>query len=277
MPYVTVGRENTADIKLFYEDHGSGDPVVLIHGFPLNGASWEKQTRMLLDAGYRVITYDRRGFGQSSQPAIGYDYDTFTADFAALMEQLDLANATLIGHSMGTGEITRYLGRYGSDRVRRAVLLSPLPPYLLKTDDNPEGVDRSVFTEFQETIARDRPFYIKLFFDTFFNVDETLGKRLSDQAWLAHFNVGITASATGTYQCVDAWLTDFRDDVRAIDVPVLAIQGTVDRVLPIDSTGRRLPGMMPDVELIELEGAPHSLPWTHAEEVNRAIGEFLAR
>jgi non-heme chloroperoxidase len=276
MPYIKVGQENTADIKIYYEDLGAGPPVVLIHGFPLDGHSWEKQTRALLATGHRVVTYDRRGFGHSSQPSTGYEYDTFAEDLHALMESLDLRDAVLVGHSMGTGEITRYLSRYGSDRVRKAVLLSPLPPYLLKADDNPEGVDKSVFTGFKNTIAADRPYYNKVFFDTFFNVEETMGQRVSEQAWQAHFNVGITASATGTYDCVDAWLTDFRDDAGAIDVPVLVVQGTADRVLPIDATGRRLPGMIKDARLVELEGAPHGIPWTHSEEVNQAMTEFLA-
>lgn len=275
MPYLTVGRENTADIKLYYEDHGVGPPVVLIHGFPLDGHSWEKQTRALLAAGHRVIAYDRRGFGQSSQPAVGYDYDTFAADLHTLMETLDLSDAVLIGHSMGTGEITRYLSRYGSDRVSKAVLLSPLPPFLLRTDDNPDGVDKSLFDDIQDTIVKDRPYYNKVFFDNFFNPDQTLGDRLSEQAWQAHFNVGIAASAIGTYQCVDTWQTDFRDDTGHIDIPVLIVQGTLDRILPIDATGRRLPGMIKDARLVELDGAPHGIPWTHGDEVNQAVSEFL--
>ncbi|MGW0515632.1 alpha/beta fold hydrolase, partial [Streptomyces olivaceoviridis] len=156
MSFVTVGRENSGSIELYYEDHGSGRPVVLIHGYPLNGHSWEKQERVLLEAGYRVVTYDRRGFGRSSQPTVGYDYDTFAADLRVLLEHLDLRDVALVGFSMGTGEVTRYLGRYGSERVAKAALLGAIPPFLLKTDDNPEGVDGSVFEGIKEAVLKDR-------------------------------------------------------------------------------------------------------------------------
>ncbi|MDG4826257.1 alpha/beta hydrolase [Asanoa sp. WMMD1127] len=274
MPYVTVGQENTEPIQIYYEDHGSGPPVVLIHGYPLSGQSWEKIVPPLKEE-HRIVTYDRRGFGKSSQPGSGYDYDTFTSDFNILMETLDIRDAVLIGHSMGTGEITRYLGQYGSDRVRRAVMLSPLAPFLLKTDDNPEGVDGAVFEGAKETAAKDRPLWIKQFFDLFFNVEDTMGDRVSQEAWNAHWNVGITASPTATYACVDSWLTDFREDVGQIDVPLLAVQGTADKVLPFESTGKRLPPLVKDLKLVPLEGAPHSIPWTHADECNAAIKDFM--
>jgi non-heme chloroperoxidase len=275
MPYVTVGQENTEPIQIYYEDHGQGTPVVLIHGYPLSGQSWEKIARPL-EGKHRIVTMDRRGFGKSSQPGGGYDYDTFTADFNILMETLDLNDAVLIGHSMGTGEITRYLGQYGSARVSKGVLLSPLAPMLLKTDDNPEGVDRSVFTGIQEVALADRPLWIKQFFDLFFNVKDNLGKRLSQEAWNAHWNVGITASPIATYDCVESWLTDFRDDVGRIDVPMLAVQGTADNVLPFASTGKRLPPLVKDLKLVTLEDAPHGIPWTHADECNAAIKDFMA-
>ncbi|GAA1852777.1 alpha/beta fold hydrolase [Asanoa iriomotensis] len=274
MPYVTVGQENTEPIQLYYEDHGEGTPVVLIHGYPLSGQSWEK-IYWPLRGRHRIITYDRRGFGKSSQPGGGYDYDTFTSDFNILMETLDLKDAVLIGHSMGTGEITRYLGQYGSDRVQKGVLLSPLAPMLLKTDDNPEGVDGSVFDGIKELCAKDRLVWIKQFFDLFFNVKDTMGNRLSQEAWNAHWNVGITASPIGTYECVDSWLTDFREDVGKIDVPMLVVQGTADQVLPFASTGKRLPPLVKDLKLVPIEGAPHSIPWTHAQECNAAIKEFM--
>jgi non-heme chloroperoxidase len=176
MPYITVGQENSATIDLYYEDLGTGQPIVLIHGFPLNGHSWEKQVLVLLNAGYRVITYDRRGFGHSSQPSSGYDYDTFAADLNTLMTKLDLQNTVLVGFSMGTGEVTRYLGKYGSERVQKAVLMAPVPPFLLKTDDNPEGVDQSVFDGIMKAIVEDRPAYFSTFFQGFFNVDVLLGR-----------------------------------------------------------------------------------------------------
>ncbi|SNS58495.1 non-heme chloroperoxidase [Asanoa hainanensis] len=275
MPYVTVGQENTEPVKIYYEDHGSGPPVVLIHGYPLSGQSWEKIVSPLRGKN-RIITYDRRGFGKSSQPGSGYDYDTFTADFNILMETLDLRDAVLVGHSMGTGEITRYLGQYGSARVSKGVLLSPLAPFLLKTGDNPEGVDGSVFEGIKQACAADRPLWIKQFFDLFFNVKDTMGKQLSQEAWNAHFNVGITASPIGTYDCVDSWLTDFRQDVVGIDVPMLVVQGTADQVLPFASTGKRLPPLVKDLKLVAIDGAPHSIPWTHAAECDAAIKDFMA-
>ncbi|GIF76083.1 alpha/beta fold hydrolase [Asanoa siamensis] len=276
MPYVTVGQENTEPIQIYYEDHGAGTPVVLIHGYPLSGQSWEKIIAPLRGK-YRIITYDRRGFGKSSQPGGGYDYDTLTSDFNILMETLDLRDAVLVGHSMGTGEVTRYLARYNATtgRARSGVLLSPLAPKLFKTDDNPEGVDYSVFQGIKDLAAKDRPLWIKQFFDLFFNVKDTLGNRLSQEAWNAHWNVGITASPIATYECVDAWGADFREDVGRIDVPVLAVQGTADQVLPFEATGKRLPPLMKNLKLVPLEGAPHSIPWTHADECNAAIKDFL--
>ncbi|MEZ0075160.1 alpha/beta fold hydrolase [Planotetraspora sp. GP83] len=275
MPYVTVGTENSGDIEIYYEDHGEGQPVVLIHGFPLSGHSWEKQVLVLLDAGYRVITYDRRGFGDSSQPAVGYDYDTFAADLNALMEELDLRDTVLTGFSMGTGEVTRYLANHGSGRVSKAALLAPVPPYLLKTDDNPEGVDKGVFDGIQQAIVADRPAYLKSFLDDFYNVDKLLGSRISNEAWQLSWNVAVGASAKGTLDCVQAWLTDFRGDLARNDVPTLVVQGDEDRILPIDSTGRRLPSLIRNVKYVEIPGGPHNIAWTHHEEVNHALLDFL--
>jgi non-heme chloroperoxidase len=275
MPFITVGTENSAPIDLYYEDHGSGQPIVLIHGFPFNGATWEKQTGPLLAAGYRTITYDRRGFGNSAQPAFGYDYDTFAADLDVLMTELDLRNAILVGHSMGTGEVTRYLGVYGSQRVDRAVLLAPLAPFLLKTSDNPEGVEKSLFQGFQQAIIEDRFAYLTSFCEAFFNYQENRGKLVSEEAFRAHWEIGARASAKGTHDCVDAWQTDFRGDVSRIDVPVLIVQGDKDAVLPYPKTGRRLQPMLPGSQLVTLKGAPHGTPWTNAPEVNRAIMDFI--
>lgn len=276
MPFIAVGVENSAPIDIYYEDHGSGQPVVLIHGFPYAGSTWEKQVGPLLAAGYRTITYDRRGFGNSSQPATGYDYDTFAADLDALLRELDLQDVILVGHSMGTGEITRYLSTYGSDRVNGAVLLSPLPPFLLKTPDNPEGLDQSVFDGFKQQIIKDRFQYVTAFGKNFFSYDENKGKRVSEEAFHAHWSIGARASAIGTLKCVDTWLTDFRPDLPRIDVPVLIIQGDHDMVLPISATGQRLPSMLPGSQFITLSGAPHGIPWTHADEVNQAIMEFIS-
>jgi non-heme chloroperoxidase len=277
MPCCKVGTENGSPIEIHYEDHGSGQPVVLIHGYPLNGNSWERQERELLAAGYRCVRYDRRGFGRSSQPTVGYDYDTLAADLNALLEHLDLHDVILVGFSMGTGEVTRYLGRYGSARVSKAALLGAIPPFLLETDDNPEGVDGQVFEDIKAAIVRDRYAYFKDFLDNFYNVDVFAPDRISEQAWQASFNVAAGASPHATYVCVDAWLTDFREDLPKIDVPTLVVHGTEDRILPIANTADRLPDLIADVQLVRVENGPHNIGWTHPEEVNRALLEFLAQ
>jgi non-heme chloroperoxidase len=276
VPYVTVGQENSHDIDLYYEDHGSGQPVVLIHGYPLNGHSWEKQERVLLDAGYRVITYDRRGFGQSSMPVIGYDYDTFAADLNKLLEHLNLRNVVLVGFSMGTGEVTRYLAKYGSGRVSKAVLMGAIPPFLLKTSDNPDGVDQSVFDGIKQAVVADRPAYFKNFLDNFYNVDKLHPARISDQAWEDSFNVAVAASPHAAYACVDTWLTDFRGDLPKIDVPVLLVHGEADRILPYANTAARLPGLIKDLKFVTVENGPHNVAWTFPDVVNPALLEFLA-
>jgi non-heme chloroperoxidase len=275
MGFITVDKENSTNIDLYYEDLGSGQPVVLIHGYPLNGHSWERQTKALLDAGYRVIAYDRRGWGQSSQPTKGHDYDTYAADLNELLEQLEVEEIVLAGFSMGTGEVTRYLGTHGSDRVQKAVLFGAIPPFLLKTDDNPEGVDGSVFEGIKETVLKDRYVWFKQFFDDFYNVDELAPERISEQAWQASFNVACMGSAYSSYACVDAWLTDFRDDLTKIDVPTLVMHGTEDRILPFDSTAGRLSDLIDDVAVIPVENGPHNIGWTHPEVVNPILLAFL--
>ena len=276
MPYCDVGTENGAPIAIYYEDHGSGQPVVLMHGYPLNADSWERQEPELLRAGYRVIRYDRRGFGRSSKPTIGYDYDTFAADLNTLLERLDLHDVVLVGFSMGTGEVTRYLGRYGSARVAKAVLLGAIPPFLLKRGDNPEGVDGQVFEDMKAGILRDRYVHLKNFLDNFSNVDVLAPERISDQAWQASFNVAAGSGPHATYACVDTWLEDFRDDLPKIDVPTLLVHGTADRILPIEATADRLPGLIADLRYVRVEGGPHNIGWTHPDEVNGALLEFLA-
>jgi non-heme chloroperoxidase len=275
MAKVTVGQENGADIEIYYEDHGSGQPVVLIHGYPLNGRSWEKQQRVLLEAGFRVIAYDRRGFGLSSQPTVGYDYDTFAADLNTLLEHLDLRDIVLAGFSMGTGEVTRYLGTYGSARVSKAALLGAIPPFLLKTDDNPEGVDGSVFDGIKAAVLADRPAYFKAFLDDFYNVDQYKGTRISEQAWQSSFIVAVSASPHAAHACVDSWLTDFRGDLPKIDVPVLLVHGDADRILPYEATAARLPGLIEDLRFVTVEGGPHNIAWTHPDEVNAALLDFV--
>jgi non-heme chloroperoxidase len=275
MAFITVGKENSTPINLYYEDLGSGPPVVLIHGYPLNGHSWERQAKALLDAGHRVIAYDRRGWGQSSQPTTGHDYDTYAADLNELLEQLELTDIVLCGFSMGTGEVTRYLGTYGSDRVEKAVLLGAIPPFLLKTDDNPEGVDGSVFEGIKAAVLKDRYAYFKQFFDDFYNVDRLAPERISEQAWQASFNVACMGSAYSSYACVDAWLTDFRDDLPKIDVPMLVVHGTEDRVLPFEATAGRLTDLIDDVKVVPVEEGPHNIGWTHPEVVNPLLLAFI--
>jgi non-heme chloroperoxidase len=274
--YIKVGQENSTPIEIYYEDHGSGSPVVLIHGWPLNGASWEKQTAALLAAGHRVITYDRRGFGASSQPTVGYNYDTFAADLDALLTTLNLTDVSLVGFSMGTGEVTRYIGKYGTKRVRKAVLIGTLGPYLVKAADNPEGVDRSVFEGIKAAIKADRPAFLMEFLRNFYNYDVTGGKLVSERVLEANWTVAAGASATGTLACVDAWIEDFRQDVARNTVPTLLLHGDADRILPPDAASRRQAKLLKNVRFVELKGGPHGVLWTHAEEVNSELVKFLA-
>jgi non-heme chloroperoxidase len=275
MPFVTVGQENSAPIDLYYEDHGSGRTVVLIHGFPLSGRAWERQERALLAAGRRVITYDRRGFGRSSQPTTGYDYDTFAADLDKLLQALDLREVDLAGHSMGGGEIARYLGTYGSARIRKAVIISGVPPYLLKTPETPDGVPIEVFTEIAAALTADRAAYFTEWNKNFFNLDQTLGSRISPEAVQDCWNTAVGASPTGTIACVATWHTDFRADLPKIDIPVLVLHGTADRILPIDACGPRTHALISGSEYKAIEGADHGLCWTYAEEVNAELLTFL--
>ncbi|MCT8337823.1 alpha/beta hydrolase [Methanoculleus sp. Afa-1] len=275
MPYITVGKENSGPIDLYYEDHGTGKPVVLVHGWPLSSKSWEKQVPALIDAGYRVVAYDRRGFGNSAKPTLGYDYDTLAEDLHTLMTELDLAGATLVGFSMGGGEVARYLGTYGNNRVERAVFISAIPPFLLKTADNLEGVKGSAFDGFMESIAADRPAFLTGFFQDFYNVDVYGGDRISDEVLRLSWNIAAAASPRGTLDCVPAWLTDFRGDLAKIDVPVLVIHGDVDRIVPFPASGKRIHDAVEGSRLVVIEGGPHGITWTHAGEVNRELLGFL--
>jgi pimeloyl-ACP methyl ester carboxylesterase len=275
MSTITVGQENSAPIELYYEDHGSGPAVVLIHGWPLSGRSWERQTRALLETGHRVVTYDRRGFGQSSQPTVGYDYDTFAADLDKLMTELDLGDVSLFGFSMGTGEVARYVGTYGTERVARCGFLASVPPRLGKSADNPAGLEQAAIDDIMAAIVADRLAFLTSFYANFYNLDTFLGERISEEVVHDSWNVAAAASPHGTVACVPAWLTDFSADLPKVDVPALVVHGTADRVLPIDATGRRLHAALPDAHYVEIEGAPHGLLATHAAEVNREMLAFL--
>jgi len=275
MPHVTVGWENTGDIRIYYEDHGTGAPVVLVHGYLADGRSWEKQETALLAAGYRIITYDRRGGGASSRPSTGYDYDTLAADLRVLLEELDLRDAVLAGCGSGTGEVTRYLGTYGQRRVRAAALLAPLPPFLPRSAANPDGADRGVLDDFLVELTADRPAAVKTYLDRYYNLDLLGGSRVSDQAWQNSFHAAIRVSAAAALGCAAAWREDFRADVAGITVPVLIVQGAQDRVMPPGATGNRLAVMLADARLAVVPDGPHAIIWTHAAEVNRALVGFL--
>ncbi|MET9189854.1 alpha/beta hydrolase [Streptomyces tendae] len=278
MGRIKVGTENSTDIELHYEDKGTGQPVVLIHGYPLDGNSWEGQIPALLDAGHRVITYDRRGFGKSSQPSTGYDYDTFAADLNTVMETLDLHDAVLVGFSMGTGEVARYLSVYGSGRVTKAVFLASLEPYLAITDDNPDGAaPLSFFEGVSEAVKKDRYAFFTGFYTDFFNLDENLGTRVSEEAVRNAWNVAAGAGPIASAAAPLTWPTDFRADIPRIDVPALIVHGTGDRTLPVDATGRRFAKALPAAEYVEIDGAPHGLLTTHTAEVNEILLDFLGR
>lgn len=277
MSYVDVGKENSTSIHLYYEDHGSGQPVILIHGYPLSSASWEKQVPVLLKAGYRVIAYDRRGFGKSSQPTVGYNYNTFAEDLRKLVTHLKLRDFVLVGFSMGCGEVARYIGRYGSKDVSKAVIISGVPPYLLKTADNPEGVDASVFAGIEKAVAADRYAFFTEFFKNFYNTDLLLGKRVSEQAVQASWNIAAGSSATASLACVPTWHEDFRQDLGRIDMPTLVIHGDGDRILPITASGQRTAKLIKGAHLVVVKDGPHCITWTHAEEVNNELVNFLGQ
>ena len=277
MPFVTVGKENSSNIDLYYEDHGSGQPVVLIHGYPLSGASWEKQVPALLNAGHRVITYDRRGFGKSSQPTTGYNYDTFAEDLRKVILHLELRDFALVGFSMGGGEVARYFGKYGSKDVSKALIISGVPPFLLKTPDNPEGVDASVFDGIIKAATTDRYAFFTEFFKNFYNTDALLNKRVSEQAVQASWNLAAGASATASVACVPTWHEDFRKDVEKIDVSTLVIHGDADRILPIAASGARTAKLIKGARLSVIKDGPHCITWTHADEVNAELLNFLGK
>jgi non-heme chloroperoxidase len=275
MAYVTVGMENSEPIELYYEDHGSGSPVVLIHGFPLNGRAWERQERALIGQGRRVITYDRRGFGKSGRPTTGYDYDTFAGDLDLLVKTLDLRDFDLAGHSMGGGEIARYLGKFGTERVRKAAIISGIPPFLLKTQETPTGVPQEVFDQIAGGVTADRFAFFTQWNKDFYNTDQYLGSRVSAEFVQDSWYTAVSASPAGTIACVPTWHTDFRADLRKIDIPVLVLHGTQDRVLPIEACGPRTHELIKGSEYKAIEGAPHGLCWTHADEVNAELLRFF--
>lgn len=280
MGYITVGTENSTSIDLYYEDQGTGQAVVLIHGYPLDGHSWERQTRELLAAGYRVITYDRRGFGQSSKVGTGYDYDTFAADLNTVLETLDLRDVILVGFSMGTGELARYVSRYGHERVAKLAFLASLEPFLVARDDNEGGVPQDVFDGIVAQAKGDRYAWYTNFFSDFYNLNDNLGSRISQEAVTGSWNTAVASAPVAAYAVVPAWIEDFRGDIEAVrssGIPTLILHGTADNILPIDATARRFRQLLPDAEYVEVEGAPHGLLWTHANDVNAALLPFVGK
>jgi non-heme chloroperoxidase len=277
MATVTVGQENSTPIELYYEDHGSGPAVVLLSGWPLDSRSWEPQVHALLQAGHRVIVYDRRGFGQSSRPTEGYNFDTLADDLNALLTEIDVREATLIGFSLGTGELARYIGRYGTERLKSCVFIESLAPSFGKSDENPNGVDQATVDTVRQAILDDRPAWLTGLLGDFLNLDDYLGTRVSEETVRNNWNAGAGASPVATWACVLTWLEDFHQDITRIDIPTLILHGTADRILSIDGQGRRLHAALPDARYVEIEGGPHVMCVTHAPEVNRELIAFLAQ
>jgi non-heme chloroperoxidase len=275
MGTITVGQDRSAPVELYYEDHGSGPPVVLLHGWPLDSRSWEPQLHPLLEAGQRVILYDRRGFGRSSRPTAGYDFDTLAADLHAVLTALDLRDVTVIGFSLGTGELARYAGRYGTERLKRCVFIESLAPSFAKSAGNPWGVDPAGVAAVQQAILDDRFKWLTGLTGDFLNLDQYLGSRVSEETVRAIWNAGSEASPIATWACPPGWLEDFGEDIKRIDVPTLILHGTADRILPIDGQGRRLHAALPDAHYVEIDGGPHVMCVTHAGEVNRELLAFL--
>jgi non-heme chloroperoxidase len=274
MPFIIVGQENSTDIKIHYEDHGQGEVYVMIHGYPFSGIAWEKEEALFLEKGNRVITYDRRGFGKSSHPSVGYDFNTFAKDLHTLLSQLNLSDVTLIGHSMGSGEITRYLSTYGSRLIKCAVLISPIPPFILKTKDNTTGADQKIFDGFKGEIKKDRYAFVTQFLNGFYNLNDNK-TNLSIEKLRADFNLGVSSSPIAFYECVNTWLTDFRKDLPKIDVPLLVIQGDQDKILPIEATGKLIPNFV-KADLKVIKNGSHGIPWTHAEEISELVLNFVS-
>jgi non-heme chloroperoxidase len=277
MSTVTVGQENSSSIELYYEDHGSGPPVVLLAGWPLDSRSWKPQLAPLLDAGHRVVLYDRRGFGQSSRPATGYDFDTLAEDLHTVLSELDLRDVTLVGFSLGTGELARYVGSHGTERLRGCVFIESLAPSFAKSAENPTGADQAVVDSVQQAISADRFQWLTGLLGDLFNLDENLGHRISEETVRATWSAAADASPIATWACPPGWLEDFSRDITRIDVPTLILHGTADRILPIEGQGRRLHAALPDARYVEIDGGPHVMGVTHAHEVNEQLLAFLAQ
>ena len=260
MPFLNAGTEQGTPVEIYYEVHGAGKPVVLIHGWPLSGRSWEKQVPALVEAGYKVVTYDRRGFGRSTQADGGYDYDTLASDLKKLLDVLDLNDATLVGFSMGGGEVARYLSSYGTERVSKAVLAAAVPPYLYKTDDNPEGgLDDATIDQFLQGVQGDRIAFLDDFTKNFFTANDK-SDLISEPNRLYHRDIAAFASPKATYDCIKAFsYTDFRQDLPKIDIPTLVLHGDADGIVPFEVSGKRAAELLPNASLEVIEGGSHGL------------------
>lgn len=276
MPMLSVGTQNGTPVELYYEMHGAGKPVVLIHGWPLSGRSWEKQVSALVEAGYKVVTYDRRGFGWSTQPYGGYDYDTLATDLKKLIETLDLNDVSLVGFSMGGGEVARYLSTYGTARVLKAVFAAAVPPYLYKADDNPEGgLDDATVKQFLDGVKGDRIGFLEEFTKSFFAAGER-SDLVSEPNRQYHRDIAAFASPQATYECIKSFsYTDFRNDLPRIDVPALVLHGDSDGIVPFEISGKRAQELLPNAQTHVIKGGPHAINATHAEEFNQALITFL--
>ncbi len=276
MPYLdrTTGTD-LSDIKIYYEDYGTGKPIILIHGWPLSGAMWEYQVPVLIDAGYRVITYDRRGFGKSSRPYTGFDYSTMSHDLHELILKLELEGVTLVGFSMGGGEIAKYVDKYGTSNLSKLIFISSIAPYMLKTDDNADGVPASVFEDMKTAVKEDRSGFLKGFGENFVNYEQNI-ERVSDGQLDYNFNIAAAASPKGTLDCIDAFgTTDLRDPMKTIDVPTLFIHGDADEIVPLKPTSEAGHKLVKDSDLKIIKDAPHGLYLTHKEKLHQHLLEFL--
>jgi len=275
MPKLVVGTENSSPIELHFEDYGAGKPVVLIHGWPLSARTWENQVPALVAAGFRVIMYDRRGFGASSQPWAGYDYETLTADLDSLMRHLDLRDATLVGFSMGGGEVARYVGKHGTERVSKAVFAAAIPPYLFKSKDNPDGgLDDATIAGFEEGVKGDRLAFLEHFTKLFFSAGKDL--KVSEAQRQYARDIAAFASAKGTLDCIGAFgRTDFRDDLKKFNIPTLVIHGDSDAIVPFEVSGKRTAAAIPGAKLVVIKGGPHGINASHADAFNKELLAFL--
>ncbi len=276
MTFIKAGQDTRGNaVELHYCDYGQGDPIVLIHGWPLTSASWEYQLAELPLHGKRVIAYDRRGFGHSSKPWDGYDYDTFASDLNAVLTQLDLQNVTLVGFSMGGGEVARYMSRYNGARVSKVIFVSAVTPYLLKTNDNPDGVDKSTFDDIIENLGKDRPDFLATFGKQFYGVG--LVSHPVSQATLDWSqSLALMASPRATTACVKAWSeTDFRADLGTIRVPALFIHGSSDKTVPLANSAERAVKLVSGAQIVIYDGEPHGLNVTAKDRLNRDILTFV--